>query len=113
MKYSVITTPLFKKEAKKLLNRYASLKVELTALENSLQQNPFQGIPLGHSAFKIRLAIKSKGKGKSGGARIITYVVSTEQEIFLLSIYDKSDFETIDYKKLRLLIAVLRGRKSI
>lgn len=48
--------------------------------------------------YKIRLAIKSKGKGKSGGARVITYVLTDNNEIYLLTIYDKSEFDSIDDK---------------
>jgi len=47
----------------------------LKLLENALLSNPYQGIPLGHNYYKIKLAIQSKGKGKRGGARIITFVV--------------------------------------
>jgi len=41
------------------------------------------------------LAITSKGKGKSGGARVITYLVTEDKEIYLVFIYDKSQLENI------------------
>ena len=50
------------------------------------------------------MAITSKGKGKSGGARIITYIVNAEKEILLVSIYDKSEKETISNKEILLRI---------
>ena len=71
MKTKVITTDDFEKSAKSLLKRYASLKLELKKLSNDLKENPTLGVPLGSGVYKIRLAIKSKGKGKSGGARIL------------------------------------------
>ncbi|HET6400693.1 MAG TPA: type II toxin-antitoxin system RelE/ParE family toxin [Candidatus Kapabacteria bacterium] len=56
---------------------------------------PDTGRSLGGGIFKIRLAIKSKGKGKSGGARVITAYFSKETVLYLLTIYDKSDQESI------------------
>ena len=72
-------------------------------LEERLINKPDFGIPIGQNCYKIRLAIKSKGKGKSGGARIITNIVILENKIFLLTIYDKSEMDNIsntDLKKL-------------
>jgi mRNA-degrading endonuclease RelE of RelBE toxin-antitoxin system len=60
---------------------------------------------------KIRVSIKSKGKGKSGGARIITYVITPQKEIYLLTIYDKAEFDSIDDKTLRRIIAVIPTEK--
>ena len=72
-------------------------------LNEILVLNPTAGTSLGSNAYKIRIAIKSKGEGKSGGGRIITYVVSAEKEVYLLTIYDKSELDTIsdiDLKKI-------------
>ncbi len=65
-----------------------------------LQQEPKMGTALGNDCYKIRMAISSKGKGKSGGARVITYVQVVETNIFLLSIYDKADTANISDKDL-------------
>lgn len=113
MSYSVIPTPLFKKEAKKLLKKYASLKNELQSIEKTLLQNPSLGTHLGQGIYKIRIAIKSKMKGKSGGARVITYVVTDAMEIYLLTIYDKSDLDSIDIKTLKTIVfEIQKNRKS-
>jgi mRNA-degrading endonuclease RelE of RelBE toxin-antitoxin system len=109
MKYSVIPTPKFKNEAKRLIKKFPSLKSELYFFEQELSMNPYQGIPLGQNAYKIRLAIKSKGKGKSGGARVITFVINEQEEVYLLSLYDKSEIENIDDKILRKLISEVRS----
>ena len=74
MNFNVLYTSNFSKELKRLVKKHVSLKHDLEALINSLEVNPRQGKPLGKSCYKIRLAIKSKGKGKSGGARVITCV---------------------------------------
>ena len=68
----IFSTPNFDKEAKALLKKYPSLPDDLELLFESLQHNPVQGTSLGNDCYKIRLAIRSKGKGKSGGARVIT-----------------------------------------
>jgi hypothetical protein len=62
---------------------------------------------LGNNTYKIRVAIKSKGKGKSGGSRVITYVVSENEEVYLLTIFDKSEFDTIDDKSIEQIIDTL------
>jgi mRNA-degrading endonuclease RelE of RelBE toxin-antitoxin system len=91
MNYSIVFTPQFYKDIKKLLKKYPSFKVELIDLQAALQENPTLGTPLGQDCYKIRLAIKSKNKGKSGGARVITNVKIVNETVFLLSIYDKSE----------------------
>jgi len=71
MNFSVIPSEKFKKEVRRLTKKFPSLKAELTALAQSLSAEPTNGTSLGDGIYKIRLAIKSKGKGKSGGARVI------------------------------------------
>jgi hypothetical protein len=66
------------------------------------------GTPLGHSCYKIRLAIKSKGKGKSGGARVITYYYIQGRTVYLLSIYDKAEQENISEEKIAELVLAIK-----
>jgi len=107
MNYDIQIIKVFEKQFKKLNKKYPSLKEELLRLIESLKSNPFQGTSLGKSCYKIRLAIKSKKKGKKGGARIITYVYVQQESIFLLSIYDKGKKETITDDELKLLLELL------
>jgi len=65
-----------------------------------LKKNPEQGVAIGRSCFKIRIAVSSKGKGKSGGARVITNIVISDNTVYLLSIYDKSEKENLSEKEL-------------
>ena len=92
--------PGLKKTWKKLAKKYPSLKTEYANLVKTLKENPQQGILIGHNCYKIRLSIASKGKGKSDGARVITNIVVTDNTVYLLSIYDKSDKETLTDKEL-------------
>jgi mRNA-degrading endonuclease RelE of RelBE toxin-antitoxin system len=108
MSYNIIPTQKFIKEAKRLIRKYPSLKSELVELNKTLSDNPTIGTPLGNNAYKIRIAIKSKGKGKSGGARVITYLVTENKEVYLLTIYDKADLSTIDDATLKRIINSLR-----
>ncbi len=107
MSYSVSTIPLFDKQAKRLAKKYPSLKVDLAELFNSLTEDPRQGVALANNFYKIRLAISSKGKGKSGGARVITYVKITQTTVFLASIYDKSQKSTITEKELQEIFSLI------
>ncbi len=95
MSYKVEAIPNFEKEARKLIKKYPSLKVELYSLGKELENNPTIGTDLGHGIYKIRLAIKSKGKGKSGGARIISYVKVVREVVYLVSIYDKNQVDNV------------------
>jgi mRNA-degrading endonuclease RelE of RelBE toxin-antitoxin system len=100
MSYNIIAVPTFRKELKQLVKKYHSLKTDLALLFESLEENPIQGTYLGKNCYKIRLAIASKGKGKSGGARIITNFVISDETVYLLSIYDKSSKESLSDKEL-------------
>ena len=100
MSYNVKTIVVFEKQAKRLIKKYASLKLELSKLIQELKENPIQGTSLGKGCYKIRVSIASKGKGKSGGARVITNFVVTDLTVYLLSIYDKSDKENLTDKEL-------------
>ncbi len=101
MSYKIIATSNFRKEAKKLSKKYPSLKNEITELGQQLSVDPTLGISIGNNCYKVRLAIASKGKGKSGGSRVISYVQVTQESVFLLSIYDKSEKENISDRELK------------
>jgi len=104
MSYKVKTIVVFEKQAKRLIKRYSSLKVEILNLVQELKENPEQGTPIGKNCYKIRIAIASKGKGKSGGARIIANIVVTEATVYLLSIYDKSEKDSLSNSELNELL---------
>jgi mRNA-degrading endonuclease RelE of RelBE toxin-antitoxin system len=95
MSFNILPTPLFDRELKRLSKKYLSVKSDLSLLLADLGKNPNAGKALGNNCFKIRMAISSKNKGKSGGARVITYVKIVDEAIYLLSIYDKSESDTI------------------
>lgn len=104
MNYDIIAIPNFKREIKKLNKKFSSLKSDYKGLLESLHQKPRQGTSLAQNCYKIRMAITSKGKGKSGGSRVITHVQISKSTIYLLSIYDKSEKETISNKELNELL---------
>ena len=114
MKITVRITKNFKSEAKPLFKKYPSFTDDLYELEKQLLQNPRLGDEIGKNAYKIRLKIKSKKRGKSGGARVITFVESfiiaelhnsvNETTVNLISVYDKGDTAAISDKELQGLI---------
>ena len=104
MNYKIKTVPKFEKELKRLVKKYPSLKEEYIELLKNLKIEPEQGTALGNNCYKIRLAVASKGKGKSGGARVITYLQVIETTVYLLSIFDKSEQENIPDKELAELL---------
>lgn len=101
MNNSVIYSPEFKTNLKPLAKKYFTLKQSIKYLEENLIVNPYLGEAYGDKIYKVRLSDESKGKGKSGGFRIMYYFLSeTKQgvEILMLTIFDKSDVSTIKKK---------------
>lgn len=107
--YRVELSENFQKEARRLVKKYRSLAKEIESLLNSLKTPPAQGTPIGMNCYKIRLAIKSKGKGKSGGARAISCLLTVEERVILLSIYDKAEQADITDAFLKQLVKENQG----
>lgn len=110
MNFEIIPTSGFARALKALSKKYRSIKQDVEEFSMSLQKNPLQGDELSPGIRKIRMAISSKGRGKSGGARIITYTVVISEydgRIYLIDIYDKSDFSTVDVAIIKNLVTEL------
>ena len=101
MSFNIFPTHRFEKELKRLNKKFPSLKLEFANLLAVLIENPSSGVFLGNNCYKIRIAIQSKGKGKRGAGRIITYLYLKTETIYLLTVYDKS--EKSDLKQNELL----------
>ena len=95
MSFEITLTKSFRRNLKPFVKRFASLVNDLEALKEELLNNPQTGDPLGRDCYKVRMRIKAKNTGKSGGARVVTCVKIVGQEIFLLTIYDKSEQDSI------------------
>ncbi|MDP2059699.1 MAG: type II toxin-antitoxin system RelE/ParE family toxin [Flavobacteriaceae bacterium] len=104
MSFSVKTISKFETNLKKLAKKYPSLKAEYAQLVQNLKVNPEQGTPLGKNCFKIRLSVASKGRGKSGGASVVTNIFIADKTVYLLTIYDKSEKENLTDKELKELL---------
>lgn len=107
MNYKIAITHTFDKELKRLAKKHRSIKADVSELGQQLEQNPAMGDEVMKNCYKIRMAITSKNKGKSGGARVITYVYVVKETVFLLSIYDKGEQEVIENHELKALIEAL------
>jgi len=107
MSYKVLTIPPFDRQLKRLSRKYPSLKKEFQELIEQLGDRPVQGSSIGNNCYKIRIAIASKGKGKSGGARVITCLQISKYSVYLLSIYDKSERQTISDSELNELLRLI------
>lgn len=108
MKSEVIVTPHFERNYKRFVKKFVSLEGEMETLINELLENPTLGESLGAGLYKIRLAVESKGGGKSGGFRVITYLVNQTKkgtDIYLLTLYDKSEEST---KKKNVLLKLVK-----
>lgn len=103
--YRIELTDGFQRQFKKLLKKYPSLKQEIISLRQEILEDPKSGTSIGNDCYKIRIAIQSKGKGKSGGGRVITHVYVHDKIVYLLSIYDKSEKENITDKEIDALLS--------
>ena len=104
MNYKIDLTNNFKKEAKKLIKKYPSLHFEIAQLGKELLENPKIGTHLGNDVYKIRLSVASKGKGKSGGARVIYFIQIIDETIYLLSIYNKGEKDSLSDQEIAELL---------
>ena len=117
MKYRFGYIPSFAKELKTLCKKYKSLKKDFEALKEEIETNPNIGVSLGEGLRKIRLNISSKNKGKSGGARVITHEILVEidhqetMSVAFISIYDKSEYDTVDLNIVKKLVEEYRGEE--
>ena len=110
MNWTIDFTTEFSRGAKVLKKRYKSFMNDLEVFKDSIMKNPFQGAELVPGIRKVRMTIESKGKGKSGGARVITltyYVSEVEGKVHFLIIYDKTDADTVDVKVVQQYVSEL------
>jgi len=107
MNYKIIPTPEFIKNLKKLGKKYKSIKKDVWQLSQELENNPTIGISLGNNTYKIRLKNSDSKDGKSGGYRVITYCVTQEGELYLVTIYSKTQQEDILESELEKIIETI------
>ncbi len=74
---------------------------EYSGLQGVLLRNPEAGkvVPGSGGMRKVRWAMR--GKGKSGGVRVIYYFKKLDNQIWLLTIYGKNEAENIPAHVLR------------
>ena len=97
MNLEIIRSDYFTKEFKRLAKRYRSLIDDYEAFLDNLRLNPLQGDEIAPHVRKIRMAITSKGRGKSGG----------DGKIYLLLIYDKADTPNVKMNVIKEIIEEL------
>ncbi|MBR6187911.1 MAG: type II toxin-antitoxin system RelE/ParE family toxin [Prevotella sp.] len=110
MKVEISLHDEFKRQFRRLSKKYRSLTDDLETFQKELKKNPFQGDCLGGGVRKIRMAIGSKGKGKSGGARVLTLtvLVTDDADVTLLTIYDKDEISNVSDEYIKWLISEVR-----
>jgi len=92
----VVPTDDFVKGLKEISKKHKGIFADIAKLSAQLKKDPTIGTPLGQNLYKIRIAVSGTNKGKSGGARVITYVFLANAIIYLTDIYLKSEYDTID-----------------
>ena len=107
MNFEIQTSSYFDAEAKRLAKRHRSFIEDLQDFRDSILKNPYQGTELSLGIRKVRLTIGSKGRGKSGGARVITFTYLVDEKdgvVILLLLYDKADASSIKMNVVRKII---------
>ncbi len=110
MNFDIRTSTYFNHEAKQLAKHYPSFKSDFSEFLQSLKANPYQGDDLGNGLRKVRMQISSKGKGKAGGARVITLnfmIDEQNMQINLLLLYDKKQADNFNPAALKAVLKEL------
>lgn len=97
------TSELFDKQAKKLSKKYRSIATDLSSFIDNFDLHHQSSTLIKNSLYKVRIKNSDKNRGKSGGYRVYYYIKSQEN-IYLLTIYDKSEIESINEEILTELI---------
>lgn len=107
MEVDILVGQEFKRQFKRLAKKYHSLRDDFAEWKKEILKNPLVGDDLGNGVRKIRMAIEAKGKGKSGGARILTLNVKVSEDglsVILLTIYDKGEISNVKDEYIKYLI---------
>ncbi len=83
MKVEIVLGDEFKRQFKRLAKKYPSLKNDFITFKKELSDKPFQGSDLGSGTRKVRMAIASKGNGKSGEL-VLSHSMSFSVKMILL-----------------------------
>lgn len=108
MNYKVIVTEIFSKNIKQLKKKYRKIKDDFEKCIDLLEKEPFAGTFLGNDLYKLRLKSSDISRGKSGGFRIIYYLVTEDKKLYLLTIYSKSEMETISMDRISKILDELQ-----
>ena len=103
----VYRTSIFDTDYKRFAKKYVNLSSDIQQLEETLVKRPDIGTSLGGGVYKIRVACEAKGKGKSGGFRVITYLVDERADgtdVYLIMMYDKSEESSIKASQLKKIV---------
>lgn len=115
MKVDVVLGEEFKRQFRRLAKKYQSLSDDFITFKKEIEDDPFQGSDLGSGTRKVRMAIASKGKGKSGGARVVTLNIAQKGvdclEVTLLTIYDKGEISSVSSKYIKWLVAQIKDKE--
>lgn len=102
----IIATKTFIRSAKAIAKKYHSFNADYQTLIKELTDNPTLGVDLGGGYRKVRMAISSKGKGKSGGCRVITFDMLEKNDcLYLIYAYDKSEYDNVEMAVIKQLVA--------
>jgi hypothetical protein len=94
--FTFIETKLFSRLADELLS-----DAGLSALQQSLMENPAAGDIVPGSGGVRKLRFGMPGRGKRGGLRVIYYLRSKQGQIWLLTLYPKNVTDNIPAHVLR------------
>jgi len=109
MTFKLAFTKSFGRDLKKLKKKYPSILADLDKIATELLERPSLGDPVYKNCYKVRIPISSMSKGKSGSARLITYVVYSKSIVFLIAIFIKGERSSILDKEIKRLIKELEG----
>ena len=102
--FTIRDTETFNKSVKKLKKKFRNIEQDYQLFIDSIKTDEDLGIHLKDGIYKSRLASSDKKSGKRSGYRLISYLKIIDNEIYLMFIYDKSEFENISESDLDQLL---------
>ena len=103
---TIIETKIFTQQITSLID-----DSEYRVLQNALLEDPKSGKIIEHSGGLRKIRFGIRGRGKSGGIRIIYFYHELKCLIYLLICYSKNQKDDLSAKELEILKNIAKGFK--
>lgn len=100
MNLKIVETKYFLKSLKKIGKKYRKLVYDYEKLVDILETGNHNAVQVTENIYKIRLQNSSNLKGQSSGFRVIYFLKTKSDTLYLLDIFSKNEIDSIKSHKL-------------